>query len=541
MYKLKSRKVNDTFLVCSDILNRCGVKHTKTHLAGILEEHPEYPSLLCIKDGLERYAVQSAAIRKGGYAYHDFEAPFICSVQQSDWGTPFFTVVTAADEATVVYLDPKTGEETTVSDSEFKKIDKEIMLLVDGEAAQDEVNYAEHRKQERTADLLGQLPFAVAFLAMAFSAIFILRNYPFTVGWPTLFFLLTSGIGLVTSSLLVWHDIDAHNPFLKEVCGGQGKKMNCDAVLGSNGSTFLGISWSLWGFAYFATFFLSQVLFAPQLGFASLWAVLSVLVAPYILYSVYYQWRVLKQWCPLCLSIQAVLLVNLIVSIIMYAKGAAISIDGYAISTVMVLGAALLMLGYYAVPMLKQARDSKNYERKWKRMRYHPDIFKHLLEKSNPITVPYQELGIVIGNPQAKNEIIKVCNPYCGPCSKAHPELERIVQNNPNVKLRIIFTANGKDDDGRTPPVAHLLAIQDMYNIDKVKQAIDDWYLTPQKDYRKFAEKYPVNGELKQQLDKIYAMRDWCEIMKIRATPTIFVDGYELPDSYHIAELKELF
>ena len=61
-------------------------------------------------------------------------------------------------------------------------------------------------------------------------------------------------------------------------------------------------------------------------------------------------------------------------------------------------------------------------------------------------------------------------------------------------------------------------------------QALDDWYLAEKKDYDAFALKYPMNGELQQQKDKIIAMREWCDAMKIRATPTIYINGQELPE-----------
>jgi len=34
----------------------------------------------------------------------------------------------------------------------------------------------------------------------------------------------------------------------------------------------------------------------------------NLLALPYIIFSVYYQWRVAKQWCVLCLAVQALLL-----------------------------------------------------------------------------------------------------------------------------------------------------------------------------------------------------------------------------------------
>lgn len=69
----------------------------------------------------------------------------------------------------------------------------------------------------------------------------------------------------------------------------------------------------------------------------------------------------------------------------------------------------------------------------------------------------------------------------------------------------------------------------------------DNWYMAKAKDYPVFAKKYPMNGELQLQKDKIKAMHHWCDQMKIRATPTLFINGYELPESYQVNELKKTF
>lgn len=163
------------------------------------------------------------------------------------------------------------------------------------------------------------------------------------------------------------------------------------------------------------------------------------------------------------------------------------------------------------------------------------------MEKSETINYPVNGIGLVIGNESAANEIVKVCNPYCQPCSNTHLILEEIVRKNSNVKLRIIFTASGDERDIKTAPVQHLLAIQEKYGKQKVHEALDDWYLASVKKYDAFAVKYPMNGELNLQTDKILEMRDWCEAMKIRATPTLYVNGKELPEIYSPVDLKYFF
>src|SRR5690606_37449520 len=126
------------------------------------------------------------------------------------------------------------------------------------------------------------------FLTVVVTATYLL-SVPVQFKSANLFFLFTSMAGLGISLLLVWNEVDQHNPLIKEVCGGNSERINCNAVLASARATFVGISWSIWGFSYSAAFFLSQILFTAQPANTYLWSILSILVTPYILFSLYYQ------------------------------------------------------------------------------------------------------------------------------------------------------------------------------------------------------------------------------------------------------------
>lgn len=61
--------------------------------------------------------------------------------------------------------------------------------------------------------------------------------------------------------------------------------------------------------------------------------------------------------------------------------------------------------------------------------------------------------------------------------------------------------------------------------------------LSEKKNYDDYALKYPINGELTDQNNKIVQMQKWCDTMGISGTPTIFLNGFQLPDSYGIEDL----
>lgn len=116
--------------------------------------------------------------------------------------------------------------------------------------------------------------------------------------------------------------------------------------------------------------------------------------------------------------------------------------------------------------------------------------------------------------------------------------IDEILHNNKNVKLRLIFTASNDKHDIRGIVARHLLAISEKQNTLQTAQALDDWYLSDKKDYQSFAKKYPMNGELKQQEKQIEEMDKWCKEAQITGTPTFFINGKKLPDTYSINELN---
>lgn len=540
---LYTAKQSDLYYTSGFVLGLFNVRYTKLNLQNLLEAHVDYPSLLSLKDILAEFNVVSMAVRKGNHSYAEFETPFICAIQKEGWSSPSFTVVTSAGDSNVMYLDPLSQKLVNIGTSDFEKIDKDIILLLDGEMARDEVNYSENKQIERTDRIVKHLPYYLLIAIFVFSIFILLMQGYFLSTLVGVIFMVTSFTGILVSSLLIRHEINSHDPFVKEVCGAWGKKSSCDSVLSSNQSTLFGISWSIWGSAFFTSFFLSQVLFIGQTNNLIVWSFLSIVMSPYFMFSVYYQWRIVKQWCPLCLLVQGLIAINFVISIIYFYNYSIdfASINFHHLLVVLFLGLASMLLVYFAIPVIKRANDSKEYRNKWMKLRYCPSVFNSLLNNSNAVALTNDNLGILIGNEKASTEIIKVCNPYCGPCAKAHPELDDIIKNNKNVRIRIIFTASGDDEDIKTAPVQHLLAIQEKYGAKRVHQALDDWYLASTKDYAIFASKYPMNGELKQQKDKITSMYNWCNDMKIRGTPTLFINGRELPDQYSIKDLKSFF
>ena len=299
------------------------------------------------------------------------------------------------------------------------------------------------------------------------------------------------------------------------------------------------LSWSEIGFFYF-TGGLLALLFAGSIVVDSIAIVawLNILAIPYTVFSIYYQWRVAKQWCILCLVVQALLVsggVNVIVNGLLFSS---LHLSLSFIVNIVMLYLLPVVIWFAIKPHIIKLQEAKNTKREYLRIKFNIEIFDTLLKKQTPITVSAEGLGINLGNPAAANTLIKVCNPYCGPCARAHPKIESLLEQHNNLQVKIIFTVPNEEDNFITKPVRHLLAIEEKKDEAVIRKALDDWYLEEKKNYDFFASKYPMNGELSKQGDRIEAMDKWCKQMEVKATPTIFINGYQLPDAYSIEDLQ---
>jgi thiol-disulfide isomerase/thioredoxin len=276
---------------------------------------------------------------------------------------------------------------------------------------------------------------------------------------------------------------------------------------------------------------------------------MNLLAIPYIFYSIYYQWRIAKQWCLLCLAVQAIIALQFVINLF----GGYIAFWSISPSTIPQLFSVIASFGFSTtailiiLPALQQAKIGTRKSMELKQLKNNPSIFEALLFKERCVPMPLPEIGIVIGNPIGKFKLVKVCNPYCGPCASVHPMIDSLINNTEDLCVQIILPATENNNDIRKKPISHLLAIDALNDKVEILKALDDWYTAPIKDYSVFSEKYPVGEELNKQKDKIKLMLDWCQNVEIKHTPTFFLclntrvsnpKLYELPQIYDLGDLN---
>lgn len=515
------------------LLDLIGVKYTNPYLEEQILSHPDHPSLLAISDTLNKYNIENLAVKVD----YDklLELPLPCIVQFTDGGGTF-QILTRLSEDNAAFINDA-NRTVELSRNEFLDRWTGICLLASTTEDSKEPGIEKRLKDKCVKSFLTWG--TAVFLLIAMTPIII--NSPlFGSDFPNPFlgaYVLIKLMGLAIGAMLLWYEVDRYNPTLQNFCSGGGKT-DCNAVLGSKYAKMLNgrLSIALLAFAYFSGTLSYLMITGFSAGSLPPLALLSFATFPAILASAYYQGIVIKQWCRFCIVVQGVLVLEIICSIFGGFYGMAITWETLPLLTALLLFPVAAWK--WLTPLLENKKETALYRRGLKKIKNNPHVLNGLLAKSRKLGASTEGLGISINGNGAKYSIIKVCNPYCGPCAQAHPFLEELVEMG-RIDLQILFTAHADDNDIKRRPVGHFLALDAQGDKNRLRQALDDWYHTENVDYTSFANKYPLDWDLQAQDAKIMAMRQWCDAEKITHTPTIFINGHELPQEYSVEDLKE--
>jgi uncharacterized membrane protein len=513
------------------------VKSTLNGINNIIQQHPNYPSLLSITDTLSDYNVENAAIKIWEIEkLYVLPLPLISFIN-NDGGN--FVIITKIIDNLITYN--LNGIEKTVNIESFNIEWSKIVVIIETSNKSIEPNYKLTAKKEYWQKL--KIPTILLWgILLIFLSRFRLNLNQLHYSLYIYTFLAFCGVFI--SSILLWYEVDKFNPALLKICTGT-KKLNCNAILNSKGSKLFGIiSWSEIGFIYFSFSYLLLIL----AGSKSIYflAFLNLLALPYTIFSVYYQWQVAKHWCKLCLLVQIILIfqfisINTTNSIILESFNHILFSETYwesMLNNSLLISFTIPLSWYLIKPLLMIRYSNKKIIYELKRIKYNRNVFYELLHQQKKIDQPNQDLGITIGNDNAQNCIIKICNPYCTPCSKAHSRLENLLEQIPNLKVQIIFAVPKSILNVPHNPISHLMAIYSKKDLNLIRVALDDWYINSSKSYLLFAEKYKMFEELELQNENLIAMYNWCLDHNITYTPTIFFNNFQLPEAYDIEDLR---
>lgn len=508
------------------LLNRLNAKFTNYSLKN-LRQHPDYPSLLSINHTLDQLQIDNIALRATyEQLQHEFPKPLLVHTDENGGA---YRVIDNLDEQKVYFVD-KRGKLRSQPKEDFLRSWNGVTMLVDEQTKGAEKDYALNRV--RAFINQARLPGAVVgFLLLVFYVVYFTNNLSTPFDY---LFLGTKFLGMVATIPLMVRLIDKQNLWAKKLCHSPkaGSKVNCASVLDAPAATFLGVfAWSEIGFLYFVSLFF-YLLFQTHANVVI--AGFAILAAPYTVYSLYYQWKVARQWCRLCLAVQGVLLLEVGLAVAFFGTYAASPVS---LPSIVALGLVSLLVVFaysFLKPLLIEWKSQQQQLPYLNRIKYKPEVFRALLSKGLKMDTSNIE-PVQLGNPEGKHHLTIINNPTCGPCADAHRKLFTLLKSNNEISLQEVFLV-GKET--LAYEVAERMLALYRNNSQKGQEAITAYY---EQDAERWIQQYePVNpkdNKVKQVLEEHVA---WCQAKEISATPTILYNGYPLPQEYRIEDLDYL-
>lgn len=477
-----------------------------------LESHPDYPSLIAIQDTLEELGVNCQACRGNKEELKQENKPFLLHLHTGGGAIRFFQSVTAVEKKVPDFEQQWSGA---------------VLFIEKTDAALNE----ENRKLVATEQL--NRIFGCAVILISLISLFTLSIIQ--QDWIQTAFIISNSIGLYFSWLIILKEFGIANKISDKICS-MASNSRCESVLFSKGARlFKWLSWGDVGVIYFS----SSLIFSGLCllaGFSPVaWYLLSLAGLIFPFYSVWYQSQKVKQWCMLCLAVLGILVVNAIVSSFFTSWT---NTNPFLVSSATLLTVFIIVLAAWQLlkPLYRKGLSALKNEISNTRLKRNPHLFYALLEKQSFETanLPQPEEAIRFGNEDAPYQLVIACNPYCGPCVKAHHAVEKLFETYPDkLNIAIRFALHTTDATNQTTQrvIEILKAAQT-----RPYEAIRDWYRLL--DMEKFKGLY--NSSSMDVNSHIEAHKTWTEQAKITGTPTFFINGRQLNDLYSWAEMLEV-
>ena len=505
------------------LVTKHGIRVHHEELKLQLFSHPSYPSLHALTGVLDHFGISNLALRLPTDEETLLELPncFIANILKEK--EEYLVLVEKKNAFIEISFDK--GKTERLSQEEFLAQWDGIILAVEREGEVEQL-------PSNRSDLLRYSVFSLGIVVLSF---LLYSNLGLFAGAH----FILSVIGLILSVFIVRHEFGMESTAVNNFCN-LSANTSCDAVLNSKAAqVFKLFKLSDISIVVFASYVLNwSLLYLAGISNVSLIALTTIIAIPIVLYSVYYQYFIVKKWCPLCLSIAAILCFQFVV---LFGTGFSIAALSFTAQTALLLLFSLfVVIGFwdFVKTSLEKNKSLKELQLKHFKFKRNFSLFNTLYQESPSLSSAVNIPGeIILGNPNGALELILVTSPMCFYCKDAHTDVEQLLKSyreQLRVVIRFNFRALNKEDQSYQV-CTKLLQIFDLEGPKSIEQSLQEVY---SKDIDLQQWLGNQNKVLDNQYDQIIDQQhNWCKANKINFTPAFFVNGKAFPKEYDREEL----
>jgi protein-disulfide isomerase len=515
---MRNSDAPDVTFCLSLLLRTLETKVSKSSVKEI-ERHPYFPSLLSMSEFLKIWKVKNICARLNESQFKDIVFPAITKVD--DLG---FVVLKEVKANQIIYS--SISGEITQNFSDFFKVWSGVVLMVEPTAKSGEPNYASNLRLE----ILEQVRRAAVLSITA------LLFFSLCWVWPSFvlpFLIITCALCL--SGTLFMQALGQETTLGQAVCK-SGTSTDCNKVINSKLAKVYGdISLAEIAFVFFVSLLSVQITsLVNNQGHNFLPGWLSFASVPVAVFSIYYQWRVLKTWCLLCLGVVACIwgLAGFYGYHIQHWSYGWPALQAFGVGV-----AVPILLWFLVRTSIIQAARVPSLEKGLNKFRKSLSVFEALTAQKHELQ-PEPYLGdLELGNKEADSVITIVTNPTCGPCVRAHQFIENwLEEHGANLKVIIRFAVNPADT-GVSGTVAKYLVSLGLDGDDRLQAALHAWYAIEKPKLQDWQNRFAceIHPETHERLAQ---HSNWCRANLINATPTIFFNGRQIPEEFSLSDFE---
>ena len=511
--------------IIQSFLHSSGISFTKQFSEKVFEEHPNKNNMFGLSQILKVYGLDMVGVRFIDKEKAEFPIPCILHINGG------FVVATKLEAGKISYLwndNPVTKE---VSD--FCQIWTGHALIAKD---QDFAKAAEpdYRKNKRRDTLILILKYIIAISSVAVLIAGFMTTGSF-LSIPLDIDFTFSVVGLVLSILLMQKQLLHTSRWGDKVCSFF-HQTDCNNVLHTQYGKIGALTWSEIGTGYFLARLVCISLFAETCFSFSVfgWCAMA-----YLFWSLWIQAFVLKKYCTLCILVQAAIWVIGLADV--YAVSNGIIPFNKTVYT-FILSGGLILIAVSGVHCFSKIHfyTKELQESKWKLRSFKSDIevFEYKLKQGTSVDDRNCKSDIIFGNEKARWQITILSNPHCNPCARMHERVEALLEKyGDSICVRYVFTSFTEELE---KSARFLISAYFQFGKDVSRIIFKNWYSKGKSDSKEYIGSFELSLDTDQVLAEERKHNEWKSLTGFTATPTIIVNGYELPDDYDIEDVIDI-
>ena len=293
--------------------------------------------------------------------------------------------------------------------------------------------------------------------------------------------------------------------------------------------------------AYFSGGLITLFIF-PVTNSLNILSILTIVALPYPVFSILYQWLKIRKWCPLCISVQFVIILE---SFIAFNVLKINELNINSLIPVLTIYSIVFLIVMLLKYLFISDREREHLKLESLKMKRDPEIFLFKLKKGERIDIPSNESAVIFGDVQSEVLISVFLSFHCGACAKKFDSVLKLIAYNYKIKVQLIFSPAKDEMSARLFKAIFRLIMSGQNN--KVLDELKILYNTNIKARSKLLQ---INN-IPDVLDGFEDMINYNSMLfhngNVTAVPSVYVNGYPLPDSYsvediryHISELEKM-